>query len=143
MEWDQPNAYKMISGRKEPIPGYSGSWDSHVEWLTMKEVKDLEPPNLPDDEDHLSELKDSMAQNGWKGPPLLLLIFDDGEIRLLQGSHRIAAAREIGLAEIPFIIVRGEDTFDDSPFVTAYKIAMAKDKELADAVSRISDESLI
>ena len=126
---------------KEPIHGYSGPWDEYVEWLSIGDAMQLEPPNDPFDDELISELRESMERNGWFGPPLLMQIFDDGDCLLLQGSHRLAAANATGLNRIPFLVVRGGCLGGDSPFATAYKTAEMSDVKLAKAVSAISDET--
>jgi len=126
---------------KEPIHGYGGPWDEYVEWLSIEDAKQLEPPNDPFDEDLISELRDSMERNGWVGPPLLLQIFNDGDCLLLQGSHRLAAANATGLDRIPFLIVRGGCLGEESPFATAYKTAEMSDPKLAKAVSEPDPEN--
>ncbi len=101
----------------------------------------LEPPNDPYDDDLLTRLKQSMQRDGWVGPPLLMQIFDDGEYLLLQGSHRLAAAASVRLTRVPFLIIRGGEFGENSPFETAYLRAKRVDAELALAVSEISDEN--
>lgn len=46
-----------------------------------------------------------MWRNGWLGRPLLVLAEDDGVYQALTGSHRLAAARVVGLSNIPAIIL--------------------------------------
>ncbi len=63
------------------------------------------------DKSKLDHLVDDMKKNGWRGDPLL--VFDDGNgTYALNGSHRIAAARQTGI-DIPVIYV------DDSKLMSA------------------------
>ena len=50
------------------------------------------------------ELVVSMAENGWQGRPLLVIDCEDKYVAW-TGSHRIAAARKVGLLEVPCYVV--------------------------------------
>ena len=63
------------------------------------------------DKAKLDRLVVDMQKNGWRGDPLL--VFDNGNgVYALNGSHRIAAARQVGI-DVPVIYA------DDSRFITA------------------------
>lgn len=62
------------------------------------DVADIEPPNEVEDEYLLEEIQESMAKSGWSGRPLIAW----GTIAY-TGSHRIAAARAVGLDVVPTI----------------------------------------
>lgn len=63
------------------------------------------------DKAKLDRLVVDMQKNGWRGDPLL--VFDNGNgAYALNGSHRIAAARQVGI-DVPVMYV------DDSRFITA------------------------
>lgn len=51
------------------------------------------------DRGKLASLAEAMAEDGWQGRPLLVI--DDAVPFALTGSHRIAAAREAELQEVP------------------------------------------
>jgi hypothetical protein len=53
---------------------------------------------------HLDELIDDMARNGWTGRPLLV-IERRNDYLAWTGSHRIAAAKEAGLTQIPCYVL--------------------------------------
>jgi uncharacterized ParB-like nuclease family protein len=55
-------------------------------------------------------LVEAMRLEGWEGRPLLVVYRQGGasyRYQALTGSHRLAAAREVGLKEIPAIVVKG------------------------------------
>ena len=70
---------------------------------------------------HFEELVESMEEEvsfglkrGWgRERPLLVLAHPDGKLQALTGSHRIAAAREVGLASIPCYILYLEEHADE------------------------------
>lgn len=49
---------------------------------------------------HVRELAHDMRRNGWQGRPLLV-IERDNDYLAWTGSHRIAAAKEAGIRQIP------------------------------------------
>jgi hypothetical protein len=53
---------------------------------------------------HLGELTDDMERNGWTGRPLLV-IERENDYLAWTGSHRIAAAKEVGLRQIPCYVL--------------------------------------
>jgi len=53
------------------------------------------------------DLKDDLHENGWLGRPLLAVVTRYGGLQALTGSHRIAAAREVGLETIPVLVIKG------------------------------------
>lgn len=53
---------------------------------------------------HLRELVDDMRLNGWHGRPLLVIERENGYLAW-TGSHRIAAAKEAGLTQIPCYVL--------------------------------------
>lgn len=52
------------------------------------------------DEDHAAEIAASMALNGWQGAPLVVLA---EYARAYTGTHRLAAAAQVGLDFIPAV----------------------------------------
>lgn len=67
----------------------------------MVDPEDLEPPNAADDYFKVQQLRESMETKGWDGPPLVV----HGE-KALNGAHRLAAARQVGLSSIPTITIQ-------------------------------------
>jgi hypothetical protein len=62
------------------------------------------------------EIRDSMRQGGWQGAPVS--VYEHGGRRyIVDGHHRIAAARRAGLEQVPYQVVdlpfRGYRTLDD------------------------------
>jgi len=64
------------------------------------------------DKDKFQQLVEDMKENGWNGRPLVV-IDCGGEYSALTGSHRLAAAREAELYEIPCAIVDHGTMFED------------------------------
>lgn len=57
---------------------------------------------------HVAELADSLRRVGVL-QPILVRELDNGELELLAGDHRVQAAREAGLAEVPAMVWRGDN----------------------------------
>jgi hypothetical protein len=64
-------------------------------------------PHEVTDAEKLAALIAGMEADGWQGRPLLLLEVGDA-YQAITGSHRIAAAKAIGLEEVPAIIINSE-----------------------------------
>ena len=64
----------------------------------------IEPPHEVRDAEKLSRLTESMKNGGWQGRPILAYDIGNGP-EALTGSHRIMAARNAGLDEIPISLV--------------------------------------
>ena len=67
---------------------------------------DIRPLHAVDRPMALEELVESMQARGWVGQPLLVIERTDGSLQAWTGSHRIQAARDVGLATVPCYIVR-------------------------------------
>lgn len=52
------------------------------------------------DDQHVTEIADSMRNNGWQGAPLVVL---PDYARAYSGTHRLAAATEAELDEVPAV----------------------------------------
>ena len=65
------------------------------------------PPHEVRDEQKLEEIKESLKQNGWQGSPLVIWGDDD----LLTGSHRYAAAVDLGWSDSEIPTIDLEDVF--------------------------------
>lgn len=90
------------------------------------------------------KLKADMEKKWWKGRPLLI-IECEGEYRALTGSHRLSAAKQAGLEEVPVACVECGTMFDDCNITTdelivgnlkspddIYQVLEEFDKEAAD-----------
>jgi hypothetical protein len=57
----------------------------------------------------IDRLKEDIAKNGFKEP--IVIIYDkfsgEGEATIIEGNHRIIAAKELGLTEVPVIFEKG------------------------------------
>lgn len=75
---------------------------------------DVENYSIPDNPiygDNLPDLKDSITQNGIQRP---LAIHTDGDHAVLaDGHHRLMAAQELGLHEVPVQVHYGAFDFDE------------------------------
>jgi ParB/Sulfiredoxin domain len=62
------------------------------------------------------EIRDSLQREGWKGEPISI-VEHDGKKYIVDGHHRVAAARRAGVEEVPYRVVelpfRGYRTMDD------------------------------
>ena len=63
------------------------------DWLN----KSLEPPHEVRDFAKLKKIKESMDSDGWQGRPVLVYEAGDNLAQSITGSHRIAAAKELGI----------------------------------------------
>ena len=79
----------------DKTPGALFDIDEYVEYI--------EPPHHVKDKQKLGKLLTEMENNGWVGRPILAYQ-NDGEYFALTGSHRIAAAKKLGI-EIPVMLV--------------------------------------
>jgi hypothetical protein len=100
------------------LVGYlSGCWKDEAGRMNL-EMVDLpptrvQPVNCPCDEDLVTRLAENMASGGWSERPLLV----EEEARSLShpqyfawtGSHRIEAARRVGLSSVPCCLIRQAD----------------------------------
>lgn len=83
------------------------------------------------DQDKLAELVASMASKGWEGRPLLV-----SNYRALTGSHRLAAAEQLGI-EVPVVEVPGDwdwtTAYDDESLLADWQEYVEYAEEVADA----------
>jgi ParB-like chromosome segregation protein Spo0J len=50
---------------------------------------------------NIEQIAESMRAGGWNGPPIK--VFEHNGVKyVLDGHHRLAAARQVGLAEVPY-----------------------------------------
>ena len=64
----------------------------------------IEPLHSAGDRALVRQLAQSMQQEGWRGNPLLVIDLGYG-YQALTGSHRLEAAREAGLDEVPAVVI--------------------------------------
>lgn len=62
----------------------------------------IQPLHDVEDEAKLESLIESMRVNGWQGAPVVVVEREDSDPLAATGSHRVAAAREVGI-EVPTI----------------------------------------
>lgn len=71
---------------------------------------------MPNSRETIDKLKEDIAKNGFKEP--IVLVYDkfsnDGEASIVEGNHRIIAAKELGLTEIPVRIEKGTLRSDEN-----------------------------
>jgi hypothetical protein len=75
-----------------------------------------------------------MSERGWRGRPLLVV--DLGTVyQAWTGSHRIAAACEAGLSEVPCYVVSGKDMASmENPIFDHERLKILRELGDADAV---------
>ena len=73
-------------------------------WISPERIKPLHQVR---NKRLLAELSADMEENGWQGRPLLVIERESKEPRYVAwtGSHRIAAAIEAGLDEVPCYVL--------------------------------------
>lgn len=99
---------------------------------------ELVPPHEPRED--FAELVDSMGEDGWTGRPLLIVEDATGTYHAWTGSHRIAAAREVGLESVPCYIVDEADINLVGHSATDVFLA---DWERLEVIRKIDDEAAI
>jgi hypothetical protein len=57
----------------------------------------------------LVQLVENMTENGWQGRPLLVIDRENGDCLAWTGSHRIEAAREVGLPTVPCYVIQSSE----------------------------------
>lgn len=93
-----------------------------LEEVALMEERDISPQqlravNAPFDREHLQSLVESMRNRGWIGRPLLIEeVYRYGFPQYIAwtGSHRIEAAKRVGLAYIPCLVITHQEA--DSAF---------------------------
>jgi hypothetical protein len=73
---------------------------------------EITPLNDITDDEKFNRIKEKMESEGWKGRPIVAIERGRGP-EALTGSHRIHAATEIGLDDIPTVIVDASDVDSD------------------------------
>jgi hypothetical protein len=87
---ENPNATAEDYVASKVIPG------DNVKQNTYDGIKYIEPPHEVRDTKKFYDLVDDMKRKGWLGRPILA-VEKGGAIYALTGSHRIAAAQEVGI----------------------------------------------
>jgi len=67
-------------------------------------IERVNPLHEVRDEEKLASLTQKMQEHGWEGRPLLVEPFEDG-YQAWTGSHRLAAAKQIGLDTVPAVVI--------------------------------------
>lgn len=70
--------------------------------MTQMSACHIEPPHDPHDEAKLDQLTESMRLYGWIGAPVVVIDRGDADPLAVTGSHRIVAAREVGI-DVPTV----------------------------------------
>ena len=70
-------------------------------------IYNVEPPHRANNAEKLQRLTASMEEGGWQGRPLVVLEVADG-FAAWTGSHRLQAARDAGLEEVPAVLLDNE-----------------------------------
>jgi hypothetical protein len=72
--------------------------------MTATDAHLIEAPHDADDEVKLEQLADAMRRDGWVGAPVVVIEREDADPLAVTGSHRIAAAREVGI-DVPTVLL--------------------------------------
>jgi hypothetical protein len=88
----------------------------------------------------LAELKQDMEESGWNGRPILVIERDEGEYFAWTGTHRIAAAIEAGLSEIPCYVLH-ERLLE--PYGVDAEWGHVEDRERLDILTKVGDETAL
>jgi hypothetical protein len=104
------------------------------------ELRFLTEPGTPREEfaQHRRNLAESMRQRGWTGRPLLGHLRNDGRVQAWQGMHRLAAAEDAGLTEIPMLLLSLEEL---KTIGFSEQELMAAPWENAERLQRLPDRS--
>jgi hypothetical protein len=86
------------------VPGQVGGSSSGVIADTEVSARNIETPNKVTDKELYKSLVTSMEVDGWKGAPVLAVDKGDGVYTALTGSHRIYAARKVGI-DVPVALI--------------------------------------
>lgn len=80
--------------------------ESHnMEWVPARDLEGI-PGNAVDPQT-VQALADDIRVNGFREPIRVEVSFDDGgKIRIGEGNHRLAAAKMLGMDEVPVVVVR-------------------------------------
>jgi hypothetical protein len=71
------------------------------------EASTIIPMHEVRDQKKYDKIKESMSKNGWEGRPILVI--DQGETsQAMTGSHRVAAAQDLGI-DIPVVKIKETD----------------------------------
>jgi ParB-like nuclease family protein len=99
------------------------------EGITCLDPKVVQPPHEPREREKYRKLVASMRRGGWRGRPLLVIETSPGRFQALTGSHRIAAARDAGLASIPVIVMppNAAEVVRHSRYFPTYPPGVAQD----------------
>ena len=99
-----------ISEVEEKQKDTSGKETYHVEEIRpnyIRPLNDITNPKLYDD------LVESMEEDGWIGDPIVVADLGGGEYQGLTGSHRVFAAKDAGLDDIPSVVIKHEVMDDE------------------------------
>lgn len=94
-----------IAEFREPLLGHT----LEIEMVPLDELRVIEIQRKPSPY-HVRRLVDSMRKLGFLVP--VIGIRRDGKVVIIDGQHRYLAARELGIAELPVIVVPEKLAFD-------------------------------
>ena len=103
--------YYLIPSDIRRNPVTDAKPDLYVSWSSLKDAAHVHPPDYPE---LTKRLRDSMRQEGWNGPPLVIYGLGSRLVTFLTGVHRAEAidalaltgAGKLKLEHIPVITVR-------------------------------------
>lgn len=96
---------KVVGKITEPVFGY----EQEVAVIPEEELEVIEIQRKPSSH-HVRRLVESMRKIGFVSP--LVVVRRDERLIVIDGQHRLLAARELGIKEIPCIIIPDRYSFD-------------------------------
>jgi hypothetical protein len=113
----------------------------NIDYIEYKNPRALVPPHEVRDTEKLKKLTESMENEGWVGRPVLVYDIGRGP-EALTGSHRIAAARNAGLEEIPVVMVDPAiGNYLDKTGRSIVDVSYEESKNIAKYLSKFGDEN--
>jgi len=89
---------KLVAEIKEPFHGYT----QEIALVPVEDLKVIEIQRAPS-KPHVKRLSESIKKIGFIIP--LIAIRRDDEIIVIDGQHRFLAAKEVGIKELPVVII--------------------------------------
>lgn len=108
--------------------------DAIITYKWDMDAGEIQPLHEVRDYEKLEQLVQSMETDGWSGRPLLVLTYGDNQYYAMTGSHRLAAAQEVGV-EVPCYII--EDTENTDLLVDMFDAS--RDEERLDALEALAE----
>jgi ParB-like chromosome segregation protein Spo0J len=111
-----------------------------IDMTTLIDPEEIKPLHAVTFPRHFDELVADMRENGWRGNrPLLVIERADGSIVAWTGSHRIAAAIEVGFSTVPCYVLDESELLDHGYDATSG----VEDYHRLEILRKVGDETAI